>query len=53
MTKNPKTNKDININIIFNDSYKLQPLSIRNLIKANDIETKKLYFPYSFMRNGK
>lgn len=50
MIKDPITNKDLTKKIIFKDSYKLQPLSIRNLIKANDIETKKLYFPYSFMK---
>jgi DNA polymerase type B, organellar and viral len=48
--KDPKTNKIITKNIIFKDSYKLQPLSIRNLIKANGISTQKLYFPYLFMR---
>ena len=36
--------------IVFKDSYKIQPLSIRNLIKANDITTHKLYFPYLFLR---
>jgi DNA polymerase type B, organellar and viral len=46
------TNKDSNKTkiIVFKDSYKIQPLSIRKLIKANDITTKKLYFPYFFMR---
>jgi hypothetical protein len=36
-TKDNKTK-----NIVFKDSYKIQPLSIRN--KANDITKKKLFF---------
>jgi hypothetical protein len=48
------TTKDINNKnntkiIVFKDSYKIQPLSIRKLIKANDITTQKLYFPYLFL----
>ena len=48
-TKNNK-NKINTKNIVFKDSYKIQPLSIRSLIKEMDITTKKLYFPYLFMK---
>nr|QWO71407.1 DNA polymerase [Termitomyces sp. K2P1] len=48
-TKDSK-NKNKTKNIVFKDSYKIQPLSIRNLIKAMDITTQKLYFPYLFMK---
>nr|QWO71410.1 DNA polymerase [Termitomyces sp. T123] len=50
ITKNPENNKNITKYIIFKDSYKIQPLSIRNLIKSYDIKTHKLYFPYRFMK---
>jgi hypothetical protein len=50
LTTKDKDNKNKTKNIVFKDSYKIQPLSIRNLIKANDITTQKLYFPYTFMR---
>lgn len=46
-------NKDNNSNtkmIVFKDSYKILPLSIRKLIESYNVSTKKLYFPYSFMR---
>lgn len=50
LTTKDKNNKNKTKNIVFKDSYKIQPLSIRNLIKANDITTQKLCFPYTFMR---
>nr|AYE93214.1 DNA polymerase [Termitomyces sp.] len=50
LTTKDNKNKDITKNIVFKDSYKIQPLSIKNLIKAMDITTQKLYFPYLFMK---
>ena len=38
-----KDNNNKTKNIVFKDSYKIQPLSIRKLIKANNITTQKLY----------
>jgi len=48
-TKDNKTNKNKTNKIVFKDSYKLQPMSIRNLIKAYGITSQKLFFPYRFM----
>lgn len=36
--------------IVFKDSFKILPLSIRSLIKSYNIKTNKLYFPYSYLR---
>ncbi|KAJ4463180.1 ribonuclease H-like domain-containing protein, partial [Lentinula edodes] len=50
ITTKDNNNKNNTKNLVFKDSYKIQPFSIRNLIKANDITTQKLYFPYFFLR---
>nr|BAM29335.1 dpoB [Lentinula edodes] len=50
ITTKDNNNKNNTKNLVFKDSYKIQPFSIRNLIKANDITTQKLYFPYLFLR---
>jgi hypothetical protein len=42
-TINNKTNKEETNRIVFKDSYKLLPLSIRKLIKDLAITTQKLY----------
>ena len=48
-TLNDKTNKNETKKIVFKDSYKILPLNLRSLIKAFDIMTHKLFFPYKFM----
>nr|AYE93374.1 DNA polymerase [Termitomyces sp.] len=50
LTTKDTNNKNITKNIVFKDSYKILPLSIRNLIKTLVITTQKLYFPYLFMK---
>ena len=46
---NNKTKNNKTIKIVFKDSYKILPLSLRALIKAFEITTQKLFFPYKFM----
>lgn len=49
-TKDNKTNKNNTKKIVFKDSYKIQPMSLINIIKAYEITTQKLVFPYNFLR---
>jgi hypothetical protein len=49
-TKDNKTNKNKTKKIVFKDSYKIQPMSLINLIKAYEITTQKLIFPYKMLR---
>ena len=39
-----------NKSMVFKDSYKLLPMSLKSLIKAYKVETQKLLFPYSFLK---
>jgi len=40
------------LKIIFKDSLKLLPLSLKQLIKGFEITTQKLNFPYKFMKTS-
>jgi len=47
-TKNITT-KNKTKKLVFKDSYKILPLSLRSLTKALEVPTQKLLFPYKFM----